>query len=170
MTDPDETRRAELVALVHADYDATRSMIDGVVRTSIALRGLCVTLTLALLGYAVAHSSFALGGLLALASTWLFLYLDAFHGWLYDEARRRARSVEHVLRLRYKQLERGDEDPDARRDLDRALAAHRFGQYLTLPRFRWRLLLRARPRAVYVLVYGSLTVLAIAAAAYGALT
>jgi hypothetical protein len=169
MTDPDEARRAELVALVRADYDATRSLIDGVVRTSIALRGVGVTLTLALLGYAVAHSSFALG-LLGVASTWLFLYLDAFHGWLYDEGRRRARSVEHVLRLRYQQLERGNDDPDAGRDLDRALAAHRFGQYLALPRFRWRFLRQARPRSVYLLVYGSLTGLAVAAAVYGALT
>lgn len=144
MTDPDEARRAELLALVRADYDATRSMIDGVVRTSIALRGIGMTLTLALLGYAVAQSSFAIG-LLGIASTWLFLYLDAFHGWLYDEARRRARTVEHVVRLRYQQLERGDEDPDAERDLDRALAAHRFGPYLALPRFRWRFLRRARP-------------------------
>jgi hypothetical protein len=169
MTDPDEARRAELVALVRADYDATRSLIDGVVRTSIALRGIGMTLTLALLGYAVAHSSLALG-LLGLASTWLFLYLDAFHGWLYDEGRRRARSVEHMLRLRYQQLERGNEDPDAGGDLDRALAAHRFGQYLALPRFRLRFLHQARPRAVYVLVYGSLTGLAVAAAIYGALT
>lgn len=169
MTDADEARHAELIGLVHADYDATRSLIDGVVRTSIALRGVGMTLTLALLGYAVAHSSFALG-LLGLASTWLFLYLDAFHGWLYDEARRRARSIERVLRLRYQQLERGAEAPDAGRDLDRALAHHQFGQYLALPRFRLRYLRRARPRAVYLLVYGSLTGLAIAAAAYGALT
>jgi hypothetical protein len=169
MTDPEEMRRAELVALVRADYDATRSMIDGVVRTSIALRGVGMTLTLALLGYAVAHSSCVLG-LVGLASTWLFLYLDSFHGWLYDEARRRARSVERVLRLRYQQLERGDEDPDAGRDLDRALAAHRFGQYLALPRFRWRSLGQARPRVVYLLVYGSLTALAISAAVYGAIT
>lgn len=169
MTEPDEARRAELVALVHADYDATRSMIDGVVRTSIALRAVGLTLTLALLGYALAHSSFAVG-LLGLASTWAFLYLDAFHGWLYDEARRRARAVEQLLRLRYQQLERGDEDPDAGLDLDRALAAHRFGQYLALPRFRWRFLRQARPRAVYLLFYGSLTSLAIATAVYGALT
>ncbi len=127
MTDPDEARRADLVALVHADYDATRSLIDGVVRTSIALRGVGMTLTLALLGYALTRSSWVLG-LLGLASAWLFLYLDAFHGWLYEAARRRARAVERVLRLRYQQLERGDEDPDAGRDLDRALAAHRFGQ------------------------------------------
>jgi hypothetical protein len=169
MNDPKEARRAELVALVRTDYDATQSMIDGVVRTSIALRGVGMTLTLALLGYAVAHSS-ALLGLLGLASTWLFLYLDAFHGWLYDESRRRARSVERVLRLRYQQLERGDEDPDAELDLDRALATHRFGQYLALPRFRSRSLLQARPRALYLLVYGSLTALAIGAAVYGALT
>jgi hypothetical protein len=168
MTDPHEERRAELVALVRADYDATRSLIDGVVRTSLALRGLGMTLTLALLGYAVAHTSIALG-LLGLASTWLFLYLDAYHGWLYDEARRRARAVERILRLRYKQLERGDEDPDVGRDLDHALAAHQFGQYLALPRFHWRLLRQARPRPVYVLLYGSLTALAIAAAVYAAL-
>jgi hypothetical protein len=167
MTDDDETRRAELVTLIRADYDATQCLIDGVVRTSIALRGVGMTLTLALLGYAVAHSSWAVG-LLGLASTWLFLYLDAYHGWLYDEARRRARSVEKILRLRYQQLERGDEDGDAERDLDHALAAHRFGQYLALPRFRWRSLHRARPRAVYLLVYGSLTTLSIATAVYEA--
>jgi hypothetical protein len=169
MTHADEVRRQELVALVRVDYDATQSMIDGVIRTSIALRGIGMTLTLALLGYAAAHSSWAVG-LLGLASTWLFLYLDAFHGWLYDEGRRRARSIEGVLRLRYQQLERAGEDPDATTDLDGALAAHRFGQYLALPSFRWRLLRQARPGVLYVLVYGSLTGLAIGVAVYGALT
>jgi hypothetical protein len=164
-----ESRRSELIALVREDYATTRLLIDGVVRTSLALRGVGLTLTLALLGYAVAHSSVIVAAL-ALPSVWLFLYLDAYHGWLYDEGRRRARDVEHLLRLRYRQLERGDEDPDAEHDLDRALGRHELGQYLALPRFRYRYLLRARPRAVYVAIYGSLTLLASGAVVYGAVT
>lgn len=163
----DETRRSELIALIVKDYAATRSLIDGVVRTSIALRGVGMTLTLALLGYAVAHPSIIVA-VLALLTTWLFLYLDAYHGWLYDEGRRRARDVEHVLRLRYRQVERGDDDPDAEDDLDRALGKHKLGQYLALPRFRYTYLLRARPRMVYVMVYGSLTLLACGAVVYAA--
>lgn len=165
----DETRRTGLIDLVREDYAATRSLIDGVVRTSIALRGVGVSLTIALLGYAVAHSSVIVAAL-GLPTTWLFLYLDSYHGWIYDEARRRARDIERVLRLRYRQVERGDEDPDAERDLDRALGQHKLGQYLALPRFRPRYLLRARPRVVYLAVYGSLTLLACGAVVYGAVT
>lgn len=165
----DETRRVDLIVLVQEDYTATRSLIDGVVRTSIALRGIGMTLTLALLGYAVAHSSVIVAAL-GFPTTWLFLYLDAYHGWLYDEGRRRARDIERLLRLRYRQIERGDEEADGERDLDRALAQYEPGQYLALPRFRYRFLLRARPRVVYLGVYGSLTLLACGAVVYGAVT
>jgi hypothetical protein len=166
---PEPDRRAELVALVRVDYEATRSLIDGVVRTSIALRAVGMALTLALLGFATAQSSLVVA-LCGLATTLLFLYLDAYHGWLYDEGRRRARYLEHVLGLRYKQLERGDDDPAATGDLDLALASHHFGQYSTIPRFRPAFLLKARPRAIYYVVYGSLSILAVGAAIYGAVT
>jgi hypothetical protein len=163
-TDSEAGTRAALVDLVRADYDATRSLIDGVVRTSLALRGVGVTLILALLGLAVQKSSEALA-LCAWATVGVFLYLDAYHGWLYAEGLGRARGLEHILALRYKELERGD-DPDVGADLDIALATHRFGQYSNLPRFRLRHLTRARPKALYAVLYGSLFGLATAAVAY----
>jgi hypothetical protein len=156
--------RAELIELVRVDYEATCSLIDGVVRTSLALRGVGVTLILALLSLAVQKSSEALA-LCSLAAVPLFLYLDAYHGWLYAECLTRAHGLERILALRYKELERND-DPDIGLDLDVALASHRFGQYSNLPRFQLRRLLRARPRSMYAVLYGSLFALAAAAIAY----
>jgi hypothetical protein len=163
-TDLEADTRSELIDLVRVDYEATRSLIDGVVRTSLALRGVGVTLILALLGLATQKSSEAVA-LCAFVAVGLFLYLDAYHGWLYAEGLRRAHDLEHILALRYKELERGD-DTDISLDLDVALASHRFGQYSNLPRFRLRRLTRARPKTMYVVLYGSLFGLATAAVTY----
>lgn len=170
MTAPPDVQadtRAELIALVMTDYETTRSLIDGVVRTSLALRGVGLTLILALLTFAVQESSLPIA-LCAVAAVGLFLYLDAYHGWLYAEGLRRAHELEHVLALRYKELERGGVDPDITLDLDVALAMHRFGQYSNFTRFRLPLLKRARPVAIYAVLYGTLAGLSVAASVYSA--
>jgi hypothetical protein len=161
--------RAELLSLVRLDYETTRSLIDGVVRTSLALRGVGLTLVLALLSVAVEKSSLAVA-LCAPPAVALFSYLDAYHGWLYAQALRRAHEVEHILELRYKELERAGLDPDVTLSLDVALATHRFGQYSNLRRFRVRLLKSARPRAVYAVIYGSLAGLSMGAIVYTAVS
>lgn len=167
--DVEVTARGQLIDLVRIDYEATRSLIDGVVRTSLALRGVGLTLTLALLSFAVEQSSLPTA-LCALAAVGLFFYLDAYHGWVYAQGLRRAHELEHLLALRYKELERAGDDPDVTLDLDVALAAHRFGQYSNFPRFRLRLLKHARPKTVYAVLYGSLAGLSVAAALYSALS
>jgi hypothetical protein len=155
--------------LVTTDYETTRSMIDGVVRTSLTLRGVGLTLVLALLSFAVERSSLPVA-VCALAAVGLFLYLDAYHGWLYAQGLRRAHELEHILVLRYKELERAGIDSDISVDLDLALATHRFGQYSNFPRFQLRFLKRARPVAVYAVLYGTLASLALAAVVYSAVT
>lgn len=161
--------RDQLIELVRLDYEATRSLIDGVVRTSLALRGVGVTLSLALLSLAVDRSSLPVA-LCATVAAALFLYLDAYHGWLYAEALKRAHELERLLALRYKEIERAGDDPDIAIDLDIALAAHRFGQYSNIPRFCVGYLKKARPKAVYAILYGGLGALSIAAILYSAWT
>lgn len=163
----DASARDELISLVRVDYETTRSLIDGVVRTSLALRGVGLTLVLALLTFAVEESSLpvALCGAFAVV---MFAFLDAYHGSLYAQGLRRAHELEHILSLRYKELERAGLDADLSIDLDIALAAHRFGQYSNFQRFRPALLRRARPLVVYVVVYGGLAALTIASVVYTA--
>ena len=165
----DAAAREELISLVRLDYETTRSLIDGVVRTSLALRGVGLTLVLALLTFAVENSSVpvALCGGVAVV---LFMFLDAYHGSLYAHGLRRAHELEHILSLRYKELERAGLDADVSIDLDIALAEHRFGQYSNFPRFRLAFLRRARPLGVYVVLYGGLAALAIASVVYGAVS
>jgi len=169
MSDSIEKRHSKLLELVSEDYDATRAFIDSVVRTSTAIRSVGVTVALAFLGYGVAHSSFAVA-VCGLAAILLFLYLDAYHGWIYDQGRRRARKIEKILRMRYRQIEAGEDEPQGTADLEQALAAHEFGQYLALESFKIKALKRARPRPVYFGLYGSLILLAIAAAIFAAVT
>jgi hypothetical protein len=167
-TDTEADTRAELIDLVRVDYETTRSLIDGVVRTSLALRGVGLTVILALLSFAAGKSS-APVAICALAAVVLFLYLDAYHGWLYAEGLRRAHELERILSLRYKELERGDDDPEIGFDLDVALAIHRFGQYSNFPRFELRKLTQARPRRLYGVLYGGLFGLATATVVYALL-
>lgn len=175
-TPPDiEAREAEvaarekLISLIRVDYETTRSLIDGVVRTSLALRGIGLTLVLALLTFAVENSSIpvALCGTVAVV---LFMFLDAYHGSLYVQALRRAHELEHILSLRYKEVERAGLDTDVSIDLDIALATHRFGQYSNFSRFRLAFLLRARPLVVYVVLYGGLAAFALASVVYSAVS
>jgi len=171
MTDPATPggqTRSGLLDLVKTDYEATRGLIDGVVRTSLALRGVGVTLVIALLGFAAERTSVPVS-LCALAAIAVFCYLDAYHGWLYADALTRAKQLEKILALRYKELERDGADPATAEDLDDALAAHRFGQYSNLRRFRLSLLKRARPKAVYFGLYGSLVILAVVTTVYSAI-
>ena len=167
--EPGAATRDELIALIRVDYETTRSLIDGVVRTSLALRGVGLTLVLALLTFAVENSSVpvALCGIVAVV---LFMFLDGYHGSLYAQGLRRAHELEHILSLRYKELERAGLDADLSIDLDIALAAHRFGQYSNFARFRVAFLRRARPVIVYVVLYGRLGGLAIASVVYSALS
>jgi hypothetical protein len=90
MSDELPDRQAQLIELIERDYDATRSLIDSVVSTSVQLRVIGMTLTVALLGFAVDRSSFPVA-FCAIASTLLFAYLDAYHGWIYAQALARAR-------------------------------------------------------------------------------
>jgi hypothetical protein len=159
----------QLMELIELDYDTTRSLIDGVVRTSLALRGVGLTLSLALLTFSVQQSSLPIA-ICGLAAVVLFLYLDAYHGWLYAEGLKRAHELERLLSLRYKALERADDDPDIAFNLDVALATHRFGQYSNIPRFKLRMLGKARPKSVYLVLYGILGGLSAAAIVYCAIT
>jgi hypothetical protein len=168
-TDVEADTRAELIDLVRADYETTCSLIDGVVRTSLTLRGVGLTLILALLSFAAERSSAPIA-ICAFVAVGLFLYLDAYHGWLYAEGLGRAHELEHILALRYKELERSGDDPETSLDLDVALATHRFGQYSNFPRFRLRQLTRARPKALYAVLYGGLFSLAGAAVVYSFVT
>jgi hypothetical protein len=102
----------------------------------------------------------------AAVATGIFGLLDAYHGWLYSEALRRAKETERILGLRYKQLERRAVDPDSTADLETALATHRFGQYSNLPGFRLLRLKKARPTVVYAGIYGALAALSGAVIAY----
>ena len=167
--DADAPAREELISLIRVDYETTRSLIDGVVRTSLALRAVGLTLVLALLTFAVENSS-APVALCGVVEVVLFMFLDAYHGSLYAQGLRRAHELEHILSLRYKELERAGLDGDVSIDLDIALAAHRFGQYSNFPRFRVAFLRRARPLSVYVVLYGGLAALAIASVVYGAVS
>jgi uncharacterized membrane protein len=169
MTTPADDREARLIELVRADYDATRGFIDSVVLTSTAVRTVGVTVTVALLGYALGNSSVAVA-VCALVAIAVFLFLDAYHGWLYDQARRHVRATETVLRLRYRQLEAGDDEPEATPDLERALASHQLGPYLAMTRFRVKNLRHARPRPVYVGLYGGLALLALAVVIFEAVS
>lgn len=133
------------------------------------MRSVGVTVVLALLGYAVAHKSFAVG-LCGFTAVPLFLFLDTYHGWLYAQARKHVRSAETVLRLRYRELEAGDDEPEAATDLELALASYQVGMYLSLNKFKISKLAQTRPRKLYFVLYGALAALATAATVYGALT
>jgi hypothetical protein len=149
-----DVERREALDLVKLDYERTLAFIDGVVSISSGIRRMAVTVYLALAAVALDRDSWELF-CCAIAATGLFWFLDAYHGWLYREGLLRGRKLERLLRLRYSQM-LDEDDEDAEADLNEGLEKHRFGHLLTIPPFRFRSLFQARPRRVFIALYGSM--------------
>ncbi|MDQ6614395.1 MAG: hypothetical protein M3083_06535 [Actinomycetota bacterium] len=149
-----ETER-ERVRLVEVDYDHTNDFIKSVISTGATLRGLALTIWLGLVGFAVQQSLWELSALAALVAV-IFLAVDGYHGWLYEEALQHARAAEKVTSRYYDSLSRGEDDEDALLDFREELRFHRFGLFSNLHPFVWRDLLEARPKLLYRLLYPSL--------------
>ncbi len=145
----------ERLRLVELDYEHTNDFIKGVVATGATLRGLALTIWLGLVGFAVQQSRWELSALAAFVAV-MFLALDGYHGWLYEEALKHARAAETVTSRYYDALSRGDDDEDALLDFREELRFHRFGLFSNLHPFVWRDLLEARPRLLYRLLYPAL--------------
>jgi len=160
--EPVTERERDLVALVKLDYDAALRAMSGFVTTGSQLRAIGVAAWGVVLGLAIDAES-ALLAALAVAITVIFTYADAYHAALYRRALTRAVSVEDLFDSYLDRLGIDYEDDDA---VARALAkleTHRFGMYRTLRPLRLRDLVRARPRAVFWLIYPALLAVAVAA-------
>ena len=145
----------ERLRLVELDYDRTSDFIKSVVATAGAIRGLAITIWLGLVGFALQQDLWELGALASVVAV-LFLFLDGYHGWLYEEAMKHARAAEAVTSRYYNALSRGDDDPDALVDFRVQLRIHRFGLWSSLRHFAVRDLLIARPPLLYRVLYPSL--------------
>jgi hypothetical protein len=145
----------ERVRLVEVDYDHTNDFIKSVIATAATIRGLALTIWLGLVGFAVQQSLWELAVLAAVVAV-LFLLIDGYHGWLYEEALKHARATEKVTSRYYDALSRGDDDEDAVLDFRAELRFHRFGLFSNLHPFVLQDLLVARPQILYRVLYPAL--------------
>jgi hypothetical protein len=152
----------ERVRLVEADYANTSEFLKSVVTTGTTIRGVAVTIWLALVGFSVQQSLWELAALAGIVAV-VFWLLDGYHGWLYAEALTHARAAEKVTSLYYNALSRGEDSERALTGFRRELRVYRFGLYLNIRTFRLDDLLIARPRVFYLVLYPILIALAIAA-------
>jgi hypothetical protein len=153
----------EAIRLVEVDYERTAKFIESVIGISAAVRGLAITVWLGLVGFAFDRHlwELAAAGLIAIG---IFAVVDAYHGWLYDEALFHAQSLELISSAYYKTLMRGPSDTDAVDDFRARLESHSFGLYLNLRKFGFRDLRYARPRIVFRTLYPGLAVISVIAA------
>jgi hypothetical protein len=157
MTTDSEKERLRLVEL---DYANTNDFVKSVVTTSATIRSLALTIWLGLVGFAVQQRLWELGVLAAVVAV-LFLFLDGYHGWLYEEALKHARAAEKVTARYYNALSRGEDDPDAVLDFRVELRFHRFGLFSNLRHFQVPDLLAARPPLLYRVLYPTLVGVAV---------
>jgi hypothetical protein len=153
----------ERVRLVEVDYGNTTDFIKSVVATGTTIRGLAVTIWLALVGFSVQQGIWELAALASIVAV-VFLLLDGYHGWLYAEAEAHARAAETVTSRYYEALSKGDDEEDALLDFREELRFHRFGLFLNIHAFRAKDLLAARPKLFYAVLYPFLIGLAAAVA------
>jgi hypothetical protein len=150
--------RAELVRLLELDYERTNKFIEGVLATSVTIRGWAITISLALVGVGFDRHLWE-AGLLAIFVLTTFAMLDAYHSWLYSQALTHSRSIERTLSLYYTSLGRGRIDEAAVEDFEVALEAHAFGLTSNLARFNFRSALRIRslfvPTVLYLVLLGA---------------
>jgi hypothetical protein len=158
-----DERRAELIRLLERDYDQTSEFIRSIVGTTSTTRGWAVTVWLAVLGFAVQQSKWALAllGSFILAP---FALLDAYHSWLYGQALHHARAIEKISAAYYRAVESGEDDEDLWPDLDVELASHRFGLYSHFRRFALPEVASSRPQLVFRYFYPGLLVAGLLAA------
>jgi hypothetical protein len=157
-------RNQELLRLLELDYASTAKLTEGLVGGGLTIRGWAITLTSALVGLAFQAHLRPLA-LLAVAVVLLFGLADAYHSWLYSRVMAHAESIENTMRTYYSSLARGDDDPVAEREFEIALLAHSFGRFAEARRFSLASLAEIRPKLVFVVMYLTLLVCALGAAA-----
>lgn len=115
----------ELVELVKFDYQHSMAFIDGVVRVSIGLRTIAMAGCLALLAAAMQVDQPFLAFFAFLAAAALGAQ-DAYHGWLYAEARDHVRKMEDLIGSYYR-LVQGKASTAREAELLKQLRKHRIG-------------------------------------------
>jgi hypothetical protein len=155
----------ELLRQIEAEYDRTSKFIDGITTTSATIRGLGVTIWLAMLGIAADHSLWELGALAA-ATAAMFWLVDGYHAWLYGEAFDLALELELIQAAAYNAKGRLAGSSRADRDLKARLQAHQFGLYRNFKRFRVRDLRHVGPNVFFRLFYPFLVAVGIGAAVF----
>jgi hypothetical protein len=153
----------ERLRLVEVDYASTTDFIKSVDTTATTIRGLAVTIWLALVGFSVQQSIWELAALASIVAA-AFLLLDGYHGWLCAEAEKHARAAETVTSRYYEALSSGEDEDDALLDFQEELRFHRFGLFLNIHAFGFGDLRAARPVLLYRLLYPVLIGLAVVVA------
>ncbi len=154
------TDKSELVRLLELDYEKTTKLIEGIVSSSFTIRGWGIALVSALVGLTFQAQLWEIAAL-AIIITFLIALIDGYHSWLYSRALSNAQNIEKVLGLYYAALARGDDDPQAYREFEVAILAHRFGRFSGIGKFRLKSLRESRPRLVILCLYVTLLVCAI---------
>lgn len=171
MTEPSQTlttaeREKALVDLVRYDYDVTLRTIQSVLATGMSLRAAGFAAWGVILGVGVNDHSWAFC-LFAAFISFLFGYIDLLHATLYRRALARATRLESLLDAYGDRLGIDSENEAAVLRVLARLELHKFGVYRTMPRKGTSTLRqqywRARPAAVFRVVYPALTVSAFVA-------
>src|SRR5580658_4271491 len=145
----------EVVRVLELDYEMTTKLVEGIVSSTFTIRGWGITLISALNGLTFQAQRWEIAAL-AVVVTILFAFVDGYHSWLYARVLSHAQNVENVLSLYYSFLARGDDDPDAPRDYEVAVGAHKFGRFAEIREFRLGALREARPRLIIIILYATL--------------
>jgi len=173
MTEPSETltaaeREKALVDLVRYDYDVTLRTIQSVLATGMSLRAAGFAAWGVILGVGVNDHSWSFC-LFAAFIALLFGYIDLLHATLYRRALARATRLESLLDAYGDRLGIDADNEAAVLRVQARLELHKFGVFRTMPRKGTSTLRqqywRARPAAVFRVVYPCLIVSALVAMA-----
>jgi hypothetical protein len=159
----EEERYKELVRLLEEDAERTSKFVESIVGTGFTIRGWAITVSLAIVGIAFDRDLWELA-ILGLVIVLLFAFMDGYHTWLYTQALKHGRAIDHILGLHYATLTRGVDDPSVKEEFQVEVEVHKFGLSSNLERFRWASLRRVRPRFIMGVMYIILGFVAIVAA------
>lgn len=160
------SRERELVELVRFDYDITVRTVQGVLATGVSVRAAGFAAWGVVLGVGINSGSWPFCLLAALLAL-LFGYVDLIHATLYRRALARASELERLLGAYLDRLGIDAEDEAAVARTLARLEMHNFGVYRTMRRTSpwkvWVQYKRARPPAVFRVIYPVLIVAALVA-------
>lgn len=154
-----------LVEAVEKDHEVTHGAAASAETAVIASRSVGFTLIAALIGVAIAQTSWPMMALAAVSAAFIYT-IDGYYSWRAEERRKYLRLLERILSAHFVAVARAPGNSNELMRLDSRLQSLRVGVISQSPKFKWRDPFFNNPKPLFWGLYPLILIFAIGAALY----